>query len=196
MRIILPYKQLVILIDSSGKGYSEKTGPCLAFWSAYLYDPFNKKLISITALKMEESIRYEIDVLNKKAQPIRCGMIFSDKRGPNIIFYEGIINLLQSCQYLTDYSWNLKVLVLGDNKKVIDQINNNSKIDETHDKFKKQVKKIEKEYKERKVDVQYIWIPRKEYSTYQQIDSISRELQEKMMGNFRFNGKNNKKKLL
>lgn len=194
MKIIPPYKQLIILIDSSGKGHEEKMGPCLAFWCAYLYDPFDEESISRTALKIDKGNRYEFDILNKKTQPIRCGMIFSDKRGPNIIFYEGIIDALQSCQYLIYYSWNLKVVVVGDNQRVINQINNNPKLDETTSNFREQVKEIEKEYTGQKVSIEYVWIRRDEYSTYQQIDSISREIQTKMMGAFKFNEKNKKRK--
>jgi len=197
MKIKLPYTQLIVLIDSSGKGKKEQIGPCLAFWVAYLYEPFDKKSISSTALKIEEEIRYEVDILREKEKnkPIRCGMIFSDKRGPNIIFYEGIIDALESCKYLMNYAWDLRVIMTGDCKRVIDEIKNNKSTGDIQGKLLKQIKNLEKEYKKKKVDIEYRWTPREEFLTYKKIDQLAKSIQEKIIGQFQFKkGKGRKKK--
>ncbi len=184
------YKQLIILVDNSGKG-EEKYGHCLCFWCAFLYDPFDLKSISNTAQQVEKpEIRYEIDILTntEKAKPIRSGAIYCDYEGPNKIFYDGIIRSLDGCLFLTKRHSPLKVIVIGDCEPVIKQLKNQWQSKKMKS-FYLQTKGIEKKYKDNGAEMNYRWIKRDDFPLYLKIDKLAKDFLEKIKGQFKL--KNN-----
>ena len=188
MRLEKEYKQLIVLIDSSGgRKKDSKNGGGSAFWAAYLYDPFNKEKISKLSLELPSEKRFEIDILLQKSPilPIRCGAVFSDKRGPNNIFYEGLIDVLQSCLYLVKkYSWNLNLIIMGDCKRVFDEIKVNQPAPGSQS-FYDTFKGIEREYTNLNSRVEYRWCQREEWKEYQRIDRIAKDFKNKIMNTWK-----------
>lgn len=137
---------LHILIDSSTKGTKvDKYGESVAAWAAWWQDEL------------------------KKDKPVRCGIHYLRREGPNKIFYEGIIRALEQCLELC---WDDEIYIWGDCVAVIDQLNGKRNIDWMHSK-NKQVKALIKKYKEKNNTIFFKYL-NEEKVVYKKIDQLAK----------------------
>ena len=134
---------LHIFIDSSTKGTrTSKYGKSAASWFA-IWDEFN-------------------------GLPCRAGIIYKDRQGPNKIFYEGIIQALNTCYDVVRE--NCEVTIFGDCDPVIKQLNdewNVNKMKELYD----QVQEIEENYRG---TINYIYM-NEDNPLYKVVDECSKQ---------------------
>jgi len=139
--------ELHILIDSSTKRTSktDKYGESTAAWAAWWRDEL------------------------KKEKPIRCGIHYLRREGPNKIFYEGIIRALEQC---LDLCWDDNIFIWGDCMAVIDQLNGKRNIDWMRSK-NNQVKALIKKYEQKNNTVSFEYL-NEEKILYKKIDQLAK----------------------
>ncbi len=134
--------KLYILLDSSTKPRETKWGESVAAWSAWWGE-------------------------SETNRPIRVGIYYFFKDGPNVTFYKGVIGALQQCKELVNrYD---EVVLYGDCDLVIKQINNEWNHKELT-KYFNQVSILREQYP-CKVAVNYI---SEKNSIYKAIDQLSK----------------------
>jgi len=177
-------KQLIIVLDSAGGEKSQKYGPQLCFWCAFLYNPFQH--CTETSKKIESKSRFEVDILHKgiKPKPKRSGLIYSDFEGPNKIFYDGIIRALDSCMYLVKKEKIEQLIIVGDCEPVIMQLVGKRRIGELK-KFYNQVKHYESEHRKLGCVIEYKHIKREQYPLYEEINRITKDFLQKIKNQFK-----------
>ena len=113
--------KLWVFVDSSTKKSSNKNkyGESVAAWGAWWDKTFHEK-------------------------PVRCGIHYFKYEGPNKCFYEGIIRALEQCMPLI---WeDNEIIVSGDCKPVIEQLNGERKVGDMR-KYFNQVQGIKNKYR-------------------------------------------------
>lgn len=104
--------KLNVLIDSATKRSSSdnKYGESVVAWAAWWGNSFDKK-------------------------PIKCGIHYFRYEGPNKVFYEGIISILEQCTSLIKKDDEL--IILGDCNPVVDQLNGKRRVEQMEKYFRK-----------------------------------------------------------
>lgn len=143
---------LHIMIDSSIDGNPD-CGKAIAFWLAYWND--------------------------YKIEPYRSGFVYSNYQCPQRIFYEGIIQALNTCCCIMN-GRNDEIIVFGDNQPVIHQLQGTRGVDELVDYYK-QVKRIEKEYSYFSIKYEYL---NDNDPMYKIVDICSKEYRKEMTKKF------------
>lgn len=99
---------------------------------------------------------------------VRSGIEYVYFEGPNKVFYDGIIRVLQSCFYLCHPED--KLVIFGDCKLVIDQINSVPWTNSQMLPFWKQVQKLAAAYR---CPVEFIYMPRAN-PLYDEVDQMAK----------------------
>ena len=182
--------QLIIVLDTAGKGGKTKYRPYICFWAAFWYCPEIQK--TETSEKININDRYEVDILHKgiKPAPVRSGASYSSYIGPNKIFYDGIIRALETCYYLIHEDENVQVIVIGDCEPVLKQLNGKMCIKEMKS-FYNQVRHYIELYKQKNSDIKFKYIKRDQYSLYEDINRIASEFLSKIINFFEIKGEKN-----
>ena len=100
-------------------------------------------------------------------RPCRAGLVYSNHQGPNKIFYEGIIQALNTCYDLV--SKHVEVKVFGDCDPVLKQLNKERNVNEMQ-KLYDRVREIESSY-QGPISYKYM---NEENSVYKVVDECSK----------------------
>jgi hypothetical protein len=113
-------KQLVIVLDESAENQSNRIGPSLCFWAAYVYVPSEDT--HPTNSKIPEESRYEAAILMKSAnlKPIRSGAIYNDSDTQIKICLDGMLRAFEACKYIVSKYKINEVIICGDCGPAID----------------------------------------------------------------------------
>lgn len=172
--------QLMIVLDSSvSQKNISRVGPALCFWIAYIYNPTQDSHPLSKKLNLEE--RYINAILMEASKPksIRSGMIYNSVDGPTKIFYDGIIRSLESCFYLLKKEGVSEVTVLGDCEHAINQLNGNVRVKKMKPLYN-QVEKLKNDYRTNGASISFLYIEEENYPLYKKIDSITKEMRNKI----------------
>jgi len=170
-------KQLVIVLDESAENQSNRIGPSLCFWAAYVYVPSEDT--HPTNSKIPEESRYEAAVLMKSAnlKPIRSGAIYNNSDTQIKICLDGMLRALEACKYtISKYRIN-EVIICGDCDPAIDLASGAlRRVAPAVISICRQIDSVKNEYGSRSAPVIFKKVSETQFTLYRDIDSIAKQV--------------------
>lgn len=138
---------LHILIDSSTKRSSStnKYGESIAAWGAWWSN-------------------------DKQNKPVKAGIHYYRREGPNKTFYQGVIRALEQCMGMC---WqNSDIVVFGDCKPVINQLNGTWSVNRMQEEYD-QVQALVREYGREGITVSFRYLNEND-AMYKKVDQLAK----------------------
>jgi len=174
-------KQLIIVLDESTDSKSDRVGPSLCFWAAYVYTPSEDN--HPTNLKIPEESRFEVAILMKSinSKPIRSGAIYNDTDTVIKICLDGMLRALEACVYtINKYKIN-EVIICGDCQPAIDLASGKqARVAQSIVSICNQIDEYKVKYKNKGAQINFKKISRNQFTLYRDIDSIAKQVRASM----------------